>query len=101
MQPFSSLFVLAVQLLHVSASSLLKQACINNDCSAKRITISNPPVNLFDSNLIQQLNIFMNGLQNDNQTKVVVFSSATPDFWAASIDLNLLSAVGIPGTNTS
>lgn len=63
--------------------------------------MSNPPINLFDLNLIHQVNSFVTSLNDENTTKVVVFSSETPDFWAAAIDLNLLTTGGIPGVNTS
>jgi enoyl-CoA hydratase/carnithine racemase len=82
-------------------AQLFKPSCINHDCSAKRFTLSNPPVNLWDANVIGAFNALMNDLKDENQTKVVAFDSGTPDFWAAPIDLNLFTPGGIPGINAS
>lgn len=81
-----------------NAYTHLEQQCINKDCSATRITISNPPINLFDKNLISETHDFLNNLNNQttNATKVVVFSSSTPNFWASHIDTNILT----PGAST-
>ncbi|TVY24508.1 putative enoyl-CoA hydratase, mitochondrial [Lachnellula hyalina] len=57
---------------------LLKKSCINPDCSATRITISNPPINLWNAQLIQE------------------FNSDVPDFYIAHLDLHLLSAAHPP-----
>lgn len=83
------------------ASSLLKQSCINEDCSAVRITIHNPPVNLFDINLISDFDNYLSSLKNQTKTKVVVFSSDVPGFFAGHLDLNLLSNTTRPGINAS
>lgn len=90
------------QVWHGAAGAkVLKQSCINKACSAKRVTISNPPVNLWDANVIEGFNALMHSLNNQNETKVVVFDSDTADFWAAPIDLNLFIPDAIPGRNSS
>jgi enoyl-CoA hydratase/carnithine racemase len=94
------LFFLSLTHLLVGAQ-VLKQSCINHACSAKRVTISNPPVNLWDANVITAFNAFMHSLKNQNDTKVVVFGSDTADFWASPIDLNLFIPNAIPGRNSS
>lgn len=95
-------FLPLAHLCHASVGpQVLKQSCINRDCSAKRVTVSNPPVNLWDANVITAFNAFMHGLANQNTTKVVVFDSDTADFWAAPIDLNLFLPNAIPGRNSS
>ncbi|KAK6452024.1 hypothetical protein FP744_10008275 [Trichoderma asperellum] len=63
--------------------------------------VSNPPINLWDANIITAFNEFMPSLQDRNDTKVVVFDSETPDFWASTLDFNLFSPNGIPGGNAS
>jgi enoyl-CoA hydratase/carnithine racemase len=93
-------FLSLAHLCQASASQVLKQSCVNHDCSAKRVTISNPPVNLWDANVITEFNAFMRSLENQ-KTKVVVFDSDTVDFWAAPIDLNLFLPNSIPGRNSS
>ncbi|KAK0761747.1 hypothetical protein N5P37_004546 [Trichoderma harzianum] len=80
-------------------AQILKQSCINEVCSAKRVTISNPPINLWDANVITAFNEFMVSLQDQNETKVVVFDSDNSDFWASNLDINLLTQLGIPGRN--
>ncbi len=52
-----------------------------------RITIDNPPLNLFDPELSDQLQALMERLEQDKQVKVVVFESAVPDYFMAHIDL--------------
>lgn len=73
---------------------LLKKSCINADCSATRITVSNPPINLWNAQLIQEFNAYLLSINNTASTtpKVVVISSDVPDFYIAQIDLHLLSA---------
>lgn len=82
-------------------AKVLKQSCIDEPCSAKRVTISNPPVNLWDANVIEEFNDFMRSLNKQNETKVVVFDSDVADFWAAQIDLNLFQPDSIPGRNST
>ncbi|KAK5127615.1 hypothetical protein LTR85_006955 [Meristemomyces frigidus] len=83
----------------ITASNLLKKSCINSDCSAVRITISNPPVNLWDVNVISQLNTLLIALKTENNTKVVVVSSDVPGFFGSQIDLNVLGPNPPPGIN--
>lgn len=52
---------------------ILKKSCINDACSAVRVTIDNLPVNLWGANVVKDLNTFLRGFQDDNTTKVVVF----------------------------
>ncbi|UKZ48016.1 hypothetical protein TrVGV298_002252 [Trichoderma virens] len=89
-----------LSLTYLCHAQVLKQSCINRDCSAKRVTISNPPINLWDANVITEFNAFMHSLGNQ-KTKVVVFDSDIADFWAAPIDLNLFLPNAIPGRNSS
>ena len=73
---------------------LLKKTCINQDCSATRITISNPPINLWNAQLIQEFNTYLLSLNTTSPSnpKLIVISSDVPDFFIAAIDLHLLSA---------
>jgi enoyl-CoA hydratase/carnithine racemase len=52
-----------------------------------RVTIDNPPLNLFDPDLLTALQQLVGRLEADNDTKVVVFDSANPDYFIAHIDL--------------
>jgi enoyl-CoA hydratase/carnithine racemase len=85
----------------VAGLTTLEQSCINEDCSAVRVSIHNPPVNLFDINVIADFDTYLNSLQHQDKTKVVVISSDLPGYFAAHLDLNLLSNVPRPGINAS
>ncbi len=93
-------FVLCNIFLLTNAFNHLNQSCINRDCGALRIAISNPPVNLWDANIIEEFNVFLKSLNGQNKTKVVVFSSDTPDFYVTQIDLNILSPNATSSINT-
>src|SRR5262245_9430550 len=100
----SSALILSVlvQLLQGSeAARLFTRSCINCYCSAIRVSLSNPPVHLWDYNVIHEFNTLMGELSGQNDTKVVVFNSDNPDFWAAQLDANLFIPGAIPGVNGS
>lgn len=52
-----------------------------------RATIDNPPLNLFDPELVAELQHFMTVVEGDDETRVVVFDSANPDYFIAHVDL--------------
>ena len=52
-----------------------------------RATIDNPPLNLFDPDLVTALATLMADLEADEATKVLVFDSANPDYFIAHVDL--------------
>lgn len=52
-----------------------------------RVTLKNPPLNLFDPEMIAGLQALIQRLEGDDQVKVVVFESGVPDFFIAHIDL--------------
>jgi enoyl-CoA hydratase/carnithine racemase len=51
------------------------------------ITFSNPPINMFVPATIVELGALMTELEEDSSVKVVVFQSATPDFFIAHLDV--------------
>lgn len=53
-------------------------------------TIDNPPINLLDLPLIQDLDRLGREVETDDDVKVVVFDSANPDFFIAHADINLI-----------
>ena len=60
-----------------------------------RATINNPPVNLWDYKLAADFSDFLTTLSktaNTSDTKVVIISSANPDFFIDHIDIHALSA---------
>jgi enoyl-CoA hydratase/carnithine racemase len=52
-----------------------------------QVTIDNPPINVFDKELIAALKELMDELETNEDIKVLVFDSANPDFFIAHIDL--------------
>jgi enoyl-CoA hydratase/carnithine racemase len=53
-------------------------------------TIDNPPINLLDLRLMQDLDRLGRQVEADDDVKVVVFDSANPDFFIAHADVNLI-----------
>ena len=76
-----------------------------------RVTIHNPPINLYDQNLAQDLYSFLQAIQpqtpdsdgDDHITwpKVVILSSDIDDYWVGSYDINLLGPQDKLDTATS
>ncbi|CAG8980719.1 hypothetical protein HYALB_00012125 [Hymenoscyphus albidus] len=66
----------------------------NQDCTATRLTISNPPINLWTAQLIYEFNTYLLSLNNTHAStpKIIVISSDLPDFYISHLDLHLLSA---------
>lgn len=65
-----------------------------------RATINNPPINLLDYRLIDDLASLVTYLAGQTEITVVILSSANPDFWIAHYDLHLLgSGPPPPGIN--
>ncbi|KAK5679776.1 hypothetical protein LTS10_007724 [Elasticomyces elasticus] len=87
--------------LCATASQHLHHSCINKDCSALRLTASNPPVNLWDANVISEFGDFLESLDGQNKTKVVVLASDVPAFYIAQIDLNIITPGALPGVNAT
>ena len=52
-----------------------------------RVTLDNPPINLFDPEMIEGFTALITELEADDEVKVVVFESADPDFFMAHFDL--------------
>lgn len=66
------------------------------------VTIDNPPLNLLDAPLIEELDRLGQWLAEDEQLKVVIFDSANPDFFIAHADLGMLDGMPaeLPGSVT-
>ncbi len=52
-----------------------------------RVTLDNPPINLFDPEMVAGLQALIERLERDDDVKVVVFDSADPDYFIAHLDL--------------
>jgi enoyl-CoA hydratase/carnithine racemase len=53
----------------------------------RRVTLDNPPLNLFDQEMSDELQGLIKELEEDDKVKVVVFDSADPDYFMAHLDL--------------
>jgi enoyl-CoA hydratase/carnithine racemase len=52
-----------------------------------RVTINNPPLNLFDQEMAEELTSLIDELEQNKDVKVVVFDSADPDYFMAHLDI--------------
>ncbi|CAN1573365.1 CaiD Enoyl-CoA hydratase/carnithine racemase [Flavobacteriaceae bacterium] len=52
-----------------------------------QVTLDNPPLNLFDQNMIDDFQQLANELDQNDAVKVVVFESADPDFFISHYDI--------------
>ena len=52
-----------------------------------RVTIDNPPINLYDPEMFAELRVLMDRIDADDELKIVVFESANPDYFVAHYDL--------------
>ena len=54
------------------------------------VSIDNPPINLFDMPLIEEMIRLGVELKADDEVRVIVFESANPEFFIAHVDVNLI-----------
>jgi enoyl-CoA hydratase/carnithine racemase len=54
-----------------------------------RVILDNPPINLFDPVMIQEVGRLLSEARSDEEIRVLVFESANPDFFIGHADLNL------------
>jgi enoyl-CoA hydratase/carnithine racemase len=52
-----------------------------------RVTIDNPPLNLFDQEVCDELKVLIDELEKDDEVKVVVFDSADPEYFISHLDV--------------
>jgi enoyl-CoA hydratase/carnithine racemase len=66
------------------------------DDGVARVVIDHSPINLFDAVLIGEMDRLSRALETDTAVRVVVLSSADPDFFIAHADVRLI--LGLPTT---
>jgi enoyl-CoA hydratase/carnithine racemase len=66
---------------------IMKLKIKKNSPAYWRVILDNPPLNLFDPELSNELMVVMADLEQNAELKVVVFESAVPDFFMAHVDL--------------
>jgi enoyl-CoA hydratase/carnithine racemase len=52
-----------------------------------QVTIDNPPLNLFDQEMCDELRFLIDNLEKDEKVKVVVFDSADPEYFISHLDV--------------
>jgi enoyl-CoA hydratase/carnithine racemase len=63
-----------------------------------RATIDNPPINMFDPDLRNELRDLIGRIEADDQLQVIVFDSADPEYFIAHVDLARAGEVDpVPG----
>lgn len=60
------------------------------DAGVAWIVLDNPPVNVLGGTLIRELHEVLGALRDDRRVRVVVFSSANPEFFLAHVDIHIL-----------
>ncbi|WP_330276140.1 enoyl-CoA hydratase/isomerase family protein [Lentzea sp. NBC_00516] len=63
---------------------------VDIDAGIAWITLDNPPVNVLGGTLIRELHELLGALRDDRSVRVIVFSSANPDFFLAHVDIHIL-----------
>lgn len=54
-----------------------------------RIVLDNPPVNVLDATMMRELRTALDALRGDSSVRVIVFSSANPEFFLAHVDMRI------------
>ncbi|MFG3254757.1 enoyl-CoA hydratase/isomerase family protein [Streptomyces sp. NPDC048172] len=54
-----------------------------------RIVLDNPPVNVLDATMMRELHTALDALRGDASVRVIVFSSADPEFFLAHVDMRI------------
>ena len=60
------------------------------DCGVATVAIDNPPINLFDMPMIEEMMQLGHDLEADDDVRVVIFESADADFFIAHADITLI-----------
>jgi enoyl-CoA hydratase/carnithine racemase len=69
----------------------MKKLQINKENGIATVTINNPPANIWSVDVINEVNDFVSTLDNNCETKAVVFKSAHELFFVAHLDLNTIN----------
>jgi enoyl-CoA hydratase/carnithine racemase len=60
------------------------------DAGVAHVTLDNPPVNMLDTTLINELHSFVGAVGEDERVRVIVLQSADPDLFVAHVDLGFM-----------
>lgn len=59
------------------------------DAGVARVTIDNPPVNVLNVALVDDVTHLLTSLRDDSSTRVIVFASADPEYFIAHVDMTI------------
>lgn len=59
------------------------------------VVLDNPPVNVISAAMMQELGALLGGLREDASVRVIVFSSANPDFFLAHVDMTIAEQMDV------
>lgn len=62
---------------------------LGSERGVARITFNNPPVNVISATMIRELTEVLTALRDDASVRVIVFSSADPEFFLAHVDIRI------------
>ncbi|MEW1659067.1 enoyl-CoA hydratase/isomerase family protein [Streptomyces sp. NPDC093707] len=62
---------------------------VSSEHGVARIVLDNPPVNALGTTMMRELLTVLTGLKDDSSVRVIVFSSADPEFFIAHVDMHI------------
>ncbi|MEV7738021.1 enoyl-CoA hydratase/isomerase family protein [Streptomyces sp. NPDC088921] len=62
---------------------------VSSEHGVARIALDNPPVNALGTTMMRELRTVLAGLKDDPSVRVIVFSSADPEFFIAHVDMRV------------
>lgn len=62
---------------------------VSREDGVARVTLSNPPVNVFSVTMMLEMRHLLTALREDDLVRVIVFDSADPDFFIAHVDMTI------------
>lgn len=62
---------------------------VSSEHGVARIVLDNPPVNTLGTTMMRELRTVLTGLADDSSVRVIVFSSADPEFFIAHVDMHI------------
>jgi enoyl-CoA hydratase/carnithine racemase len=69
----------------------MNKLTITRNGGIANVLINNPPANILTIEVINEVNAFTHSLNNDLETKAVVFKSSNDKFFSAHLDLNVIN----------
>jgi enoyl-CoA hydratase/carnithine racemase len=62
---------------------------VSSEHGVARIVLDSPPVNVLGTTMMRELRTVLTGLKDDSSVRVIVFSSADPEFFIAHVDMRV------------